>query len=77
MLIGVSGFLLTLPLPLPFSNSLPAWTVILLAAGSLGRDGLFFIAGCVSFAISLTYFSLVALGGGEAVSRLRQFIAGV
>ena len=76
LLIAVSGLFLILPLPLPFSNSLPAWTVILLAAGALGRDGLFFIAGCVSFASSLTYFTLVSLGGGEAMDKLRQLFTG-
>ncbi len=71
LLTGVSGLMLILPLPLPFSNSLPAWTVLLLAAGALGRDGLFFIAGCVSFAISLAFFTLVAFGGMELIEQLK------
>lgn len=70
LLIAVSGLFLILPLPLPFSNSLPAWTVILLAAGALGRDGLFFIAGCASFALSVAFFTLVALGGAEFIDRI-------
>ena len=74
LLIALSGLFLVLPLPLPFSNSLPAWTVILLAAGALGRDGVFFIAGCVSFTVSVTFFTLVALGGKEFFDRIRQFI---
>lgn len=65
-LITVSGFYMALPFPLPFSNSLPAWTVLLLAAGSLGRDGLFFILGCVSFIVSTAFFVAVAFGGAEA-----------
>lgn len=73
LLIALSGLFLILPLPLPFSNSLPAWTVILLAAGALGRDGLFFIAGCVSFAISVAFFALVAIGGVEFIERFRWF----
>ncbi len=76
LLIAISGLMLMLPLPLPFSNSLPAWTVILLAAGSLGRDGLFFILGCVSFALSVAYFTLVALGGMSVLDRLRGFFTG-
>jgi hypothetical protein len=72
LLIALSGLFLLLPLPLPFSNSLPAWTVILLAAGALGRDGLFFIAGCVSFTISVAFFTLVALGGAEFFDRFRR-----
>jgi hypothetical protein len=76
VLIAASGLLLILPLPLPFSNSLPAWTVIFLAAGSLGRDGLFFVAGCVSFAVSLVFFTLVAIGGVEFIERFRRALTG-
>ena len=71
LLITVSGAMLMLPFPLPFSNSLPAWTVILLSVGALGRDGLFFFAGCLMFLISLAFFALVAFGGIEAFELLR------
>jgi hypothetical protein len=75
-LITVSGLFLLLPLPLPFSNSLPAVTVLLLAAGALERDGLAFLAGCGMFALTTAYFLLLALGGAEAVERLHQAMAG-
>jgi hypothetical protein len=75
VLIAISGLMLMLPLPLPFSNSLPAWTVLLLAAGTLGRDGLFFFAGCVSFTTSVAYFGLVFFGGIEVFERLPRLIA--
>lgn len=70
ILIAVSGLLLMLPLPIPFSNSIPAWTVIFLAAGSLCRDGLFFFIGCASFLVSVVFFALLALGGIVAVEHL-------
>jgi hypothetical protein len=73
LMIGVSGLFLILPLPLPFSNSLPAWTVILLCAGTLGRDGLFFILGGASFLLSVAYFALVFLGGEAAIEQLLLF----
>ena len=73
-LIALSGLMLMLPFPLPFSNSLPAWTVLLLAAGALGRDGLFFFAGCASFVLSAAFFTLVGLGGMEVVSRLWRLV---
>lgn len=75
-LIALSGLMLMLPFPLPFSNSLPAWTVILLSAGALGRDGLFFFAGCAAFVLSVFFFALVAVGGMEAIDRLRWLIVG-
>jgi hypothetical protein len=75
-LIGVSGLMLMLPLPLPFSNSLPAWTVIFLAAGALGHDGLFFLLGCGSFVVSVAFFTFVAVGGAAAVEQLARLIPG-
>ena len=75
-LIALSGLMLMLPFPLPFSNSLPAWTVLFLAAGALGRDGLFFFAGCASFMLSVAFFTAVALGGAGLFEKLRSLIAG-
>jgi hypothetical protein len=72
VLIAGSGLMLMLPFPLPFSNSLPAWTVILLSAGALGSDGLFFFAGCAMFLLSLAFFTLVLFGGVEAFELLRR-----
>lgn len=75
-LIAASGVLLMLPFPLPFSNSLPAWTVLLLSAGALGRDGLFFFGGCAMFLISVAFFAFVALSGAEAFELLRWIFRG-
>lgn len=76
LLITASGAMLMLPFPLPFSNSLPAWTVIFLSVGALGRDGLFFFAGCAMFLVSLAFFALVAVGGTEAFELLRWIFRG-
>lgn len=73
VLIVISGALLLLPLPIPFSNILPAATVLLLAAGALERDGVFFFAGCLLFAVDLGFFGALALGGMEAVSWVLQW----
>ncbi len=76
LLIALSGLFLLIPLPLPFSNSLPATTVLLLAAGALERDGLAFLAGCGMFVISAAYFTLIAFGGVQALEHMRKFILG-
>ena len=75
-LIMLSGLLLVLPLPIPLTNSLPALTVVLLAAGATERDGLFFLAGCATFTASLTYFGLLAFGGVHLLDNLRHAIIG-
>lgn len=73
VLIVLSGALLLLPLPIPFSNILPAGTVLLLAAGALERDGVFFFAGCLLFAVNVVFFGALAIGGVEAVRWVLQW----
>ena len=75
-LILISGFLLLLPLPIPLTNSLPALTVVLLAAGAMERDGLFFLAGCTTFTVTFAYFGLVAFGGVRLLEILRNTVFG-
>jgi hypothetical protein len=75
-MIALCGLYLVPPLPVPFSNALAAFTVLLLAAGALERDGLFFIAGCVSFLITTSFFVMLAVGGVQAVDKLRQLVGG-
>jgi hypothetical protein len=69
-LIMLSGLLLLLPLPIPLTNSLPALTVVLLAAGAMERDGLFFLAGCAVFALTLAYFGVLTFGGAHIFDSL-------
>ena len=69
-LIMLSGLLLLSPLPLPLANSFPALTVVLLAAGALERDGLFFLAGCAMFILTLAFFGLLVFGGTQLVENL-------
>lgn len=75
VLITISGLLLLLPLPIPFTNSLPAFTVLLLAAGGLERDGVFLIGGWFSFGVTVCFFVLLAFGGTQAVEHLWQLVA--
>ncbi len=68
VLIVLCGAVLLLPLPIPFSNMLPAVTVLLLAAGALERDGIFFFAGCLVFLVNVLFFAALAIGGIGAVT---------
>lgn len=72
-MIAVCGVLMLLPLPLPFSNSLPAWCVLLLAAGLMERDGAFQVLGTLVFALAAGYFTMLALGGAHLVENLHLF----
>jgi hypothetical protein len=43
--IVIASLGLMLPLPIPFSNSIPAWAVVLLAVGMMEKDGLCVLLG--------------------------------
>ena len=75
-LIMLSGLLLLLPLPIPLTNSFPALTVVLLAAGAMERDGLFFLAGCAMFTVAVAYFGLLAFGGAHLLDNLWRTVFG-
>jgi hypothetical protein len=66
------GLLLVLPLPLPFSNGLPALTVVLLAAAMLERDGYCVLAGLAMFALTAAYFGALLLGGAAVTEWLQE-----
>lgn len=51
-LIALSGFVLALPLP-PGTNFPPAAVCVLLSLGILERDGIFLIAGFVTFLVNM------------------------
>ncbi|SDR95485.1 exopolysaccharide biosynthesis protein [Opitutus sp. GAS368] len=66
-LVMVAGAaILLLPLPIPFSNGLPAWSILLVASGLLERDGRAIALGYVVFALSVVYLWLF----GEAAQGL-------
>lgn len=72
--ILLSALLLLLPLPVPFSNTLPAFSVLFLAAGLLERDGLFILAGHVALALAAGYLVAVALLGAEGVEAIWHWL---
>jgi hypothetical protein len=64
--ILLSGLVLLLPLPIPFTNTFPAWVILLIACGLLEGDGLSVLAGYLVFAAGTAYFFLL----GETTHRL-------
>lgn len=61
VLMLLAGVFLMLPLPLPFTNTVPAWVIVLIAAGLLERDAVFLAVGYALFAAGVAVF--VLLGG--------------
>jgi hypothetical protein len=74
LLLGFSGLLLTAPLPLPFSNTLPAYGVLFLAIGNLERDGYAVLAGYLMVLLSVGYFGTIAIIGGLGATALSSFL---
>jgi len=75
MLIILSGLLLMSPLPLPLSNTLPAYASLFLAAGNLERDGYLVAAGYVMLFLTVAYFTLVGVLGLAGARALLTYIS--
>lgn len=74
IVVLVSAMILLLPLPIPFSNVLPAWAIFLLACGLMERDGLFVFLGYVAFLVGAAYFILLGGIAHEAMARVWEWL---
>lgn len=71
LLMLVAAAILLLPLPIPFSNSFPAWVVLLVAGGLLERDGIAILLAYLVFVLGTLYFVFL---GDLAVHFLDQVL---
>lgn len=74
--IFLAALALLLPLPIPFTNTFPAWTILLVAGGLLERDGAAVIAGYVVAAAGVVYFVFLGEAAGQLVEALRRWWVG-
>jgi Uncharacterized ABC-type transport system, permease components len=74
--ILINALLLLLPLPVPMSNVLPAFSILLLAAGLLERDGWFIVGGYFVFLLGAAYFAAVGVLGVEGVKKMWEWAVG-
>lgn len=72
--VVICALMLLLPLPVPFSNVIPAWGIILIAGGLLERDGVFILAGYVASFITVIFFGAIAIFGVEAVDFIWKWL---
>lgn len=72
--IVIAGFGLMLPLPIPFSNNIPAWAVVLLAIGMMEQDGLFVLFGHLTAILSWVFIGLTSALVIEGVQLLLGFV---
>jgi hypothetical protein len=69
--IVIAGLGLMLPLPIPFSNHLPAWAVVLLAIGMMEKDGLCVLLGHLTAIFAWLFIALTSL---VTVRGLQKFL---
>lgn len=74
--IVICALMLLLPLPVPFSNVVPAWGIMLIAGGLLERDGRFIIAGYVAALFTLAFFAAIGIFGVGGVEMLWKKLVG-
>lgn len=70
ILLILNAILLALPLPIPFSNAIPAWMILFQALGHLEEDGFFIVLSYIQTAICLIYFGLLAFGVSSGIEFL-------
>jgi hypothetical protein len=73
ILLVSSAFLLMLPLPIPLTDTLPAYSIFLLSAGILERDGYFVIISYALIIITALYFGLIVFLGLEGISLILSY----
>ena len=72
--IVICAALLLLPLPIPFSNTIPAWGIMLIAGGLLERDGGFILAGHIAALLAIAFFAVIGIFGVEAFDFLWKWM---
>jgi hypothetical protein len=69
--IIIASLGLMLPLPIPFSNSIPAWAVVLLAIGRMEQDGLLVLLGHLTVVATWVW---IGLGGAVTVRTVQWLV---
>lgn len=73
-LMFLAALVLLLPLPLPFTNSFPAWVTLLVAAGLLERDGFFIFMSYLVALAGVLYFVFLGELAGLLVQQCLQWL---
>ena len=68
LLIFVAALVLLLPLPIPLTNTFPAWVILLAAGGLLEKDGGSVALSYAVFLLGALYFAFL----GEVLTKLIQ-----
>lgn len=75
VMISIAGLLLMAPIPIPGTNSPPAWAVMLLCFGICQRDGGFVLAGYIANLFSFVLVAALIVGAVIAGRDLFQIFS--
>ena len=64
------SFLLMLPLPVPLTDFIPAYSILFLALGSIERDGYLIFAGYIMAIITVIYLLLITFLGFSGIKAI-------
>ncbi len=77
-IVAAGGLLIVAPFPgIPFSNSLPALAVAMVAIAEMEEDGLFMVGAVVALIASIVYLGAVGFAAFELLRRLYEWGAGL
>ncbi len=62
LIIIINAVLLALPLPIPFSNAIPAWVILFQALGNIEKDGLLILISYLQMLVCMIFFLLIFYG---------------
>lgn len=65
LMMIAAAILLMLPLPVPFSNTLPAYAISFMSLGYLQRDGAMMLVSYGFSLLTIAYFTAIAVLGVE------------
>ena len=72
----IAALVLLLPLPIPLTNTFPAWVILLIAGGLLERDGIAIAVGYAVFAAGGLYFLFLGGAVHQLFDAFRRLLAG-
>ena len=72
----LAALVLLLPLPIPFSNTFPAWVILLIAGGLMERDGAAIALGYAVFAAGVFYFVFLGGAAHHLIDAVKRLLAG-
>jgi hypothetical protein len=71
----IAALVLLLPLPIPFTNTIPAWVILLIAGGLMERDGAFIAVGYAVFAAGVLYFAFLGGATHHLIDAFKRLLA--